>query len=269
MQKLIAEIPRQEVDREEAKDRKWVDYGVLCQVPSKIREQRKATRDTNREALLCRDELIITWLLVLPWRIRNLRECKLGLQVEGGNLFKCQLHPTLAASKKSHWVEEALREDSNQKFWQFYFRPEQTKTGHKVQGILPKQLIPLLEEYVQSYRPLLVQHVADPGTLFLSENGKPLSRERIRIIVCNLTKRFTGKSVNPHLFRDIFAVKWLQTHPEEYLSLSKILWHHNIQTTLQIYGSKFDEAQGARRAEEWLDEINKTPNNGAAETPGN
>ena len=77
----------------------------------------------------------------------------------------------------------------------------------------------------------------------------------------NLTLRYTGRRVNPHLFRDIFAVKWLEDHPEGYLTLKNILWHSNIQTTLQIYGRNFDESHGARCVEEWLDmrKKNKKP----------
>jgi integrase len=56
-----------------------------------------------------------------------------------------------------------------------------------------------------------------------------------------------------HLFRDIFAVKWLEQNPEDYLTLSKLLWHRNIRTTLRIYGRNFDESYGVRRAEEWLE----------------
>jgi len=45
----------------------------------------------------------------------------------------------------------------------------------------------------------------------------------------------------------------LEHHPEDFLTLSKILWHRNIKTTLQIYGANFDESHGARRVEQWLD----------------
>src|SRR5579859_7910492 len=70
--------------------------------------------------------------------------------------------------------------------------------------------------------------------------------------------RYTGRRVNPHLLRDIFAVKWLEDHPEDYLTLSKILWHRNIQTTLQIYGAGFDESHGARRVDDWREQRRKS-----------
>jgi hypothetical protein len=44
----------------------------------------------------------------------------------------------------------------------------------------------------------------------------------------------------------------LESHPEDYLTLSKILWHRNVQTTLGIYGAQFDGSNGVRRVDEWL-----------------
>jgi integrase len=101
-------------------------------------------------------------------------------------------------------------------------------------------------------RPVLV-NVSDRRTLFVNDHGGAFDPTRFGSLVGNLTLRYAGRRVNPHLFRDIFAVQWLQDHPDDYLTLSKILWHHNIQTTLQIYGAGFDESHGARRVEEWLE----------------
>ena len=47
---------------------------------------------------------------------------------------------------------------------------------------------------------------------------------------------------------------WLEQHPADYLTLSKMLWHSNINTTIQIYGSRFNESSGVRAMEAWLDE---------------
>jgi hypothetical protein len=68
-----------------------------------------------------------------------------------------------------------------------------------------------------------------------------------------LTLRYKGRRVTPHIFRDIFAFRWLESHPEDYLTVSKALWHRDINTTLRIYGSRFDESHGVMRVEEWLD----------------
>jgi len=135
----------------------------------------------------------------------------------------------------------------------FLFRTLETKTGHLIHGILPRQIAVPLEEYLKNFRPILVSG-ADPGTVFLTENGQPFTRPVLGYHVQNATFRYFGRRVNPHLFRDIFAVKFLEEHPENYLTLSKILWHRNVNTTIRLYGRNYDESHGARAAEDWLDQ---------------
>jgi hypothetical protein len=50
---------------------------------------------------------------------------------------------------------------------------------------------------------------------------------------------------------DIVAYEWLRTHPEDFLTVSKLLWHRNLNTTLRIYGSRFDESTGVARMDDW------------------
>jgi hypothetical protein len=252
---LIEQVPNEdaEIRKQEAKERKWVDFDTLSEIPEKLRRERIAIerKDSRRAALLCRNELLMTWITTLPWRQRNLRECKLGAKQGGGNLFKSPISNSMTIAKP-RWVEERMRSDRNEEFWQFFFRSEETKTGQQIHSLLPKQLIPILDEYLSNYRPRLVKGI-DPHTLFLNDSGRPISAEGIFTIIGNITYRYTGHRVNPHLFRDIFAVKWLENNPEDYLTLSKLLWHRNIQTTLKVYGRNFDESHGVRRMEEWLE----------------
>jgi site-specific recombinase XerD len=119
-----------------------------------------------------------------------------------------------------------------------------------VHGLLPKSLADRLEEYRRDYRPLLINN-SDPGTLFLNDDGQGFSARGLQYLMANVTARYVGRSVNPHFFRNIFAVKYLEERPEDYLTLSKILWHRNISATIGLYARKFDESHGARRAEEW------------------
>ena len=238
---------------QDTKDRKWVEYDVLAQLPKRIRKEAGKFSHVNNgiEAFMVRNALVIKWLTVLPWRQRNLRACKVMPCALGGNLFKEEIPPNLPIAKP-RWVQEALQLNLHETFWQFYFRPDETKNKRAVRALVPRQLVESLEAYLRDYRPLLV-HANDPHNLLLSVRGRPLTPGGIGGLVAETTLKYTGKAVNPHLFRDIFAVKWLEDHPEDYLTLSKILWHANVETTLRIYGRNFDESHGARRVEEWLD----------------
>ena len=255
MPKLVSSLPEDSYTKtKEAKERKWVDWDRLALVPKMIRNEANRNHGANpkRYALAVRDQLLIIWLLTQPWRQRNLRECKLLPREQGGNLFKSQISP-LATIAKPPWARNALKSNPYEEFWQFYFREEETKTGRPVHSLLPKQLVPLLEEYISEHRPLLLKG-NDPGTLFLNSEGNPLTIQSLKIIVENLTVRFAGRRVTPHLFRDIVAVKWLEKHPEDFITASRFLWHSNPSTLFKIYGRNFDESYAAQRMEGWLDE---------------
>ena len=235
-----------------AKEAKWVSYDDLWQIPSKIRrELARNTTNNWRAALLCQEALLISWLLMLPWRQRNVRQMKLGRFENGGNLCKCRV-PASSTIAKPAWVQEALRAYPQGEFWQFHFRSEETKTRHTVLAFVPNQLICLLEEFLEHHRPHLIRG-NDPGTLFINRKGKPFDSMGVENLVGQVTLRHSGRRVNPHLFRDIFALKWLEDHPEDYLTLAKILWHRSVTTTIRYYGQKFDESHGARSVDQWLE----------------
>src|SRR6266481_3906646 len=59
------------------------------------------------------DEFLIQWVLVLPWRQRNIRECRIGLKSEGASLFKVQIEQWDTVAKP-RWVQEKLRANPNE-----------------------------------------------------------------------------------------------------------------------------------------------------------
>ncbi len=250
---LAAQLPRCRGEQSmEKKGNRWVQYDILAKVPEQIlQDVERVDLPENLKASTVRDSLLIRWLVTLPWRQRNIRECKVMPFSQGGNLSKEELPAHLPIARPK-WVQEVFEANPRERFWQFYFRPHETKTGCEVRAILPRQLVGPLENYLGRHRSHLVRG-GDPHTLFLNRNGRAYTSCSLGCLIGNLTIRHTGRRVNPHLFRDIFAVAWLHDHPEDYLTLSKVLWHRNIQTTLQIYGAGFDESQGTRRTEEWLD----------------
>ena len=254
--KLMAELPNGQDSRtKEKKDHKWVPYQTLVRIPDQIRRDLAATADLTKKAkaAMVRDAMLIALLTTLPWRQRNVRECRVKPFAQGGNLFMEEIPPNSVIAKPK-WVEDTLRANPRQRFWQFYFRSAETKTGRAIRGIVPRQIVPLLEEYLDHHRAVLLGEHPDPGTLFCTGRGTPVCRNELIRMTGAITMKYTGRRVNPHLFRDIFAVAWLEDHPEDYLTLSKILWHSNINTTIRIYGRNFDESHGARRVEQWLDE---------------
>jgi hypothetical protein len=250
--------PDSESEKGERKARKYAPYEVLADIPGMIRNswEGAAKQGVRQLAVLVRDELLLLWITTPVWRQRNIRECRIG-----HNLFKGEI-PPLVNIAIPEWAQERLRVNPREKLWQFYFREGETKTGtrtgHEVRSILPRRLVPLLEEYLEHYRPALLRG-SDPATLFVNGRGNPFKLHTLTQLVGNLTLRYAHRRVTPHVFRDIFAYWWLDHHPEDYLTLSKVLWHSDINTTIRTYGGKYDESHGLRRLEEYLDANEKEP----------
>lgn len=250
---LLDNLPvKPESEMQKRKASKCLEYNVVESIPAKIRAERPVAEKhgTHHVAMCAMNELLIRWLITLPWRQKNIRECRIGGPEP--NLFKAKVQP-FCNIDKPEWVRQEELKNPEAEFWQFRFSCDETKMHHSVDAILPRPLIGILEEYLRDFRPHLIRKV-DPGTLFVSSVGIQMRMNRMGSLVSTLTLRHGGRRVTPHHFRDIVAFKWLKEHPRDYLTLSKILWHTNIQTTIRIYGSQFNESSGVCAMESWLEE---------------
>jgi integrase len=248
---LVDSLP--EDDEEEAfsrKELKYLSYDVVAKIPGLIRAGRPNAAKQSKEALAIqvRDELLVSWLVALPWRQLNIRNCRIG--GENPNLHKSKISP-LRSIEKYPWVEKAEREDPEAVFWQFEFSRKETKTGNAIRCVLPLRLVALLEEYLHEHRGNLIQG-KDPGTLFVNNAGRRLLPIQVTDLVKTLVLRHGGRPVTPHLFRDIFAYMWVGKFPGDVLTLSKLLWHRNLETTVNTYARKYNESSALCRMEALL-----------------
>jgi integrase len=201
-------------------------------------------------------------MAVFAWRQFNVRLCNLGMTKDSANIFKGGFDPNRSIGKPDD-VEEELARNPGAEFWQIFFPKDQVKTKQVVRGIVPLYLVPLLEDYITNQRPLLIRAAlistadrgtlfVDRGTLFLNRRGNPYSSNTFGSLIGGLTMKNAGRWGHPHLYRDALAYRWLDTHPEDYLSLSKHLWHRNINTTIRRYGRNFDESHGLKKVGGWV-----------------
>jgi hypothetical protein len=236
----------------ERKEQKWVDYEILCGISTCIAQDAADLRSPRSRAKYARNALMIEWLTYFPWRQRNLRECRLATSATEGNIFKGPL-PASFSMALPDWVKEAVRENPSLEVWQFRFLDHQTKGRRSVRGILPRPIVPMLEEYIRQHRPMLIDG-KDDGILFPNDAGRPQAKTSVTYRIEGLTKRYAGRSVNPHLFRDIFTRAWLRDHPGDILTAQKGLWHQNGSLAADVYGAAFDEAEAVCRIERWREE---------------
>jgi hypothetical protein len=205
---LLDEVPEDDPSvLQEKQAKKSVAHEDLCKIPVAMQAARmKLNRGDAKASRLAHDQLLILWLTTLPWRQRNLRECRIG-DPKTANVFFAPLPPLIHIAKPK-WVEEALTSDPKKAFWQFYFREDETKTGQRVRGILPRRLIPLLEEYLADHRPRLVAKDG-PGTLFVNEDGCEIDYQIMTYHISEIVLKHTGRRMTPHLFRNAFAYSYL------------------------------------------------------------
>lgn len=253
---LIHGLPiEDEAERKKRKALKFIDYEAVLSVPEQMKQERERwarqkIRNERRTAHLAKEEFIFRWFSTLPWRQRNLRECTVSGPAP--NLFKSKI-PPFTQLDKPQWVRDEEARNPEAEFWLISFTPAQVKTNMPIDLILPKQLVSPLEHYLKEVRPLLLNgRKAD--TLFVNRNGKPMRSDQVGCVIGTWSLRFTGVRTTPHLLRDSVAFAYLKAHPRDYMNLSKLLWHRNIQTTIRIYGSRFNESSGVLAMEAWLDE---------------
>jgi integrase len=267
--------------RDDRKARRCCHHSILQEIPGRLLQERiaveKELEQTERTfrriaagtalnvrqmtvlrrlgvqvASLAMHRLLISWLLYLPWRSRNLREC-----VIGKNLINERIPPFVGITKRDWVVEEEAR-NPNATFWMFKFSPEETKKENFIRCVLPQALIEILEEYLAKYRPLLVDQI-DPGTLFLNQAGNAMSITCMALTVASVTLKYGGQRITPHAFRHIAAYRWLEESPGSYLELSKMLWHSSVDVTIRIYGSEYNESNGHACFEDLIEQdLNRT-----------
>jgi hypothetical protein len=249
---ILSNLPTEKRSRiDDRKDKKRIPYAEADQIPGRIRALRLKSKGLSPRdlAISVHNELLMLWLVIISWRQRNIRECR--IMGDCPNLYLGPLG-RFSCMTKPNWLKTAGKSPDSSPIWQIQFSLEETKTKNEVKAFLPRELGVLLEEFLLNHRKnLLVDGEADPGTLFVNKVGKALDIAQLKGLVQQLTSQHAGVAVNPHLYRDIVDYEWLATHPEDYLTVSKLLWHSSVTFTIKVYGSRFDESTGIARMDDW------------------
>ena len=164
-----------------------------------------------KAALLFRDGLIIAFLALVPVRRRNLADFKVGR-----NLIDLSNHLLIV------------------------FDETETKTHTPFEVEWPDCLIEALEDYLQTYRPILEARCGRwykpvDDALWLSKDGSPMTEIAIYDRIRERTKVKFGVAMNPHLFRDAAATTMAIADPAHVRLAAPLLGHRTFSTTEKYY----------------------------------
>ena len=198
----------------------------------------------QRYAFCVMQSLIIRLLVRIPLRQRNIREMLWAPTSfeQGRNLYKRNGE------------------------WRLIFRgnelkiPEVRGEEHVISYAFPHDLVELLEEWLLRWRPILI---SDPTSKLIGQHrsanqqqfvftdflGRPLQPRQVTELVERATFKFTGVSVNPHTFRNIFATEYIKG-TNNFIDAAYMLGD-SVKTVIDTYVKLLDE-DCAKRASDWV-----------------
>ena len=135
-------------------------------------------------------------------------------------------------------IGRTLLKDSATGCWMIKHGPADYKTG-KHYGERPamhlaEELNPIIDDFIANWRPSL-----NPSTQFLlvqSRTGRPMTGDSIFTRVARCCFKYTGKSVNPHLLRDIIVTHVRDTDAsEKELEALALYMGHSVEMQRSSY----------------------------------
>ncbi len=181
------------------------------------RARTSATGKRLQIARLHRDGLMIAMLALCPIRLKNFASLQIGKQ-----LRKVDEH------------------------WWIMLAGEETKTGRADQRPLPAILTPIIDQWIDTYRPCFLR----PGdALWASIAGGALAYTYVGAVITKTVRRELGIAVNPHLFRDCAVFTVAYNAGSEMGVASALLQHTDRRVTEAHYnrGSKVEAVKSFHR----------------------
>ena len=237
---------------------KTLPHEVLQTIPDQFRDERvkletkicspeekkRIDRDLFRLAL---KEFLLRWILVLPWRARNICEIQLvdpSTQRDDSraDLYEHDVLPYSDLAEDAE-VKAAVTMGAKRTFWQYEFSKDRCKANAPIHRLLPKELVEHLGVYLKFRKEIAGEY----GPLFVNAKGLELTTNNLYCLICEITLQGGKKRASTKVLRDVFAFHFLMTHPDDnrYSQLARELWHSDVQTTQRYYATQMNLSAGS------------------------
>jgi hypothetical protein len=221
------------------KEDAWVSLATLAEIGAAI-WPRKLPQDLPQKSKIpgrflasrAGFSLMLRLWTYIPLRSRNMRE--MGLE---NHLYK-DPHGT----------------------WRLTFRGEQLKVAVKrgrpniLDLPFPEKLVPVLEDYLRIWRPILLTAASQPSKLvFLTRHGGFYNDQALMLQAKKIVYRYTGKAWHPHIIRTVWATEMIRKGLNV-LDVAKML-NDRVETVMAKYTHLLD-TDAAEKAYRLIDEGN-------------
>lgn len=183
-------------------------------VGDKLIAQSKKCRHLHKRSLMIQTALMHEIMLIAPIRAKNLTELNL-----------------------EHNFRQAGK--GNNRSVLLVLSAEETKNDREMEFQFPLHLIQLFDTYLKDYRPRLLTGI-DRGWLFPGIKQGHKNQVTVGDQLVKAVGRTTGIRINPHLYRHIAALLFLQEYPEGYETVRLLLGHKSVDTTIMFYAGFSD-----------------------------
>jgi integrase/recombinase XerD len=161
-------------------------------------------------ATLFRDGLLIAFLVVRPFRSRNLHDIEIGRQLQRGDTG-----------------------------WLLSIDPSETKTGVALNCSWPADLTDKLDRYISVHRPVLLACRLKPmvtlEALWISRHGTAMTTHAIAYEIKSRTETEFGQPINAHSFRHLAATTIAIANPGGAADIKMVLGHEASRTGEKHY----------------------------------
>lgn len=200
--------------------------------------QRGMTRKNRDRLRVLRDEELLRRLIQLPDKLcamgRKLKPEAAALAQEDAlaiaMLFACPLRIGNIASIR---VDRHFQRPGDGRVF-LVFGEEEIKNGRPMEFELPFDLKRLLDKHLAQRVPLLCP--AGTPWLFPRRDGMgPVAPSTLSTRLKQRILRETGIVMNPHLFRHLAAMLYLEDNPGAYEAVRRLLGHSAVSRTISLY----------------------------------
>lgn len=243
---LIQRLPKESKDElRKRKTERSDTYQNLQKLARCLRKklEQETTLDPFSRAVLYRDYFFCSAIRLHPWRRRNWNECRIDPDSRPNIFFGSVPRRVLRdGNLPARWKRE-LKANPKKKLWLAHYVEAETKGKNEIWEPLDPSLVPILIEYLNVYRPVLISGHADPGTLLVNKAGKAMTHGQLSQRLRYLTQKYLGKMLGLHIVRDIVASHAVACGCT-FQQVKRALWHEYSRST-QSYLSSFNASHAA------------------------